>query len=225
MEQMLRALFEFVNHIPLKLAIWDIFNIGFSCIVPVVLYVLQAMGLYTIAKRRRIRHAWLSWLPVGNVWILGSISDQYQYVVKGNVKNKRKLLLVLGFLQWAVNLMTAFFGVLLLVRGLGLRFDSYVTNGEVLSLLGILMCLLWSAFLSLGLQVALSVVSYMAVFNLYTSCNPINDVIFLLWSIFIYGAQPILVFICRKKDRGMPRRKTASAEQISEELTEENQPQ
>ncbi len=220
MEQMLKSLFEFVNHIPLRLAIWDIFNIGFSGIVVVVFYVLQAMGLYAIAKRRRIRHAWLSWLPVGDAWILGSISDQYQYVVKGNVKNKRKILLVLSLLQWLVSLLAAFFGILLLVRGLGLRFDSYVTNGEVLSLLGILMCLLWSTLLLLGLKIALAVVSYMAVFNLYTSCDPINDVIFLLLSIFISGARPILVYICRKKDRGMPRRKSAPAEQILDENIE-----
>ncbi len=53
-------------------------------------YVLQALSLYSIAKRRGIGKPWLSWIPVANTWILGSISDQYQYVVKGKVRNKRK---------------------------------------------------------------------------------------------------------------------------------------
>ena len=39
-------------------------------------YVLWSLGVYTIAKRRGIRKPWLSWIPVGNLWILGSISDQ-----------------------------------------------------------------------------------------------------------------------------------------------------
>ena len=44
-------------------------------------YVLNAVGMYRIAKRRGIHNAWLSWVPVANVWLLGSISDHFQYVV------------------------------------------------------------------------------------------------------------------------------------------------
>ena len=43
-----------------------------------VWYVLQSLGLYTIAERRGIRNPWLAWVPVANMWVLGSISDQYQ---------------------------------------------------------------------------------------------------------------------------------------------------
>ena len=41
----------------------------------IVSYVLSAVGIYRIAKRRGIHHAWLAWVPVGNSWLLGSISD------------------------------------------------------------------------------------------------------------------------------------------------------
>ena len=61
-----------------------------------LVYILQAWALYTIAQRRGINKPWLAWIPVVNVWILGSISDQYQYVVKKQVKNKRKVLLGLN---------------------------------------------------------------------------------------------------------------------------------
>ena len=64
-------------------------------------YVLQSVSLHTIAKRRGIHKPWLSWLPIGEMWIVGCISDQYQYVVKGRVKNKRKALLVLNIILWA----------------------------------------------------------------------------------------------------------------------------
>ena len=56
-------------------------------------YILYSMGLYTIANRRGIHNGWLAWLPVGDAWILGSISDQYQYVVKGKIRNRRKVML------------------------------------------------------------------------------------------------------------------------------------
>ena len=59
----------------------------------VVMYVFQSIGLYTIAKRRGIANPGLAWVPVAYSWILGSVSDQYQYVVRGKVCNRRKILL------------------------------------------------------------------------------------------------------------------------------------
>ena len=41
---------------------------GFS----IVMYVLNAVGMYRITKRRGIHHAWLAWIPVGCNWLLGS---------------------------------------------------------------------------------------------------------------------------------------------------------
>ena len=41
-------------------------------------YVLTSLALYAIAERRGLKNAWMAWLPVLNLWILGSISDQYR---------------------------------------------------------------------------------------------------------------------------------------------------
>ena len=79
-----------------------------SALFGIACFILSAMALYTIASRRGIRNAWLSWVPVVNCWILGSLSDQYQYVVKGQNKTKRKLMLVL-------NLLTAIFSAMVTV--------------------------------------------------------------------------------------------------------------
>jgi len=59
-------------------------------------YVLTALGLYTIAKRRGIKRPWLAWIPVADMWLLGCISDQYRYVARGQVQNKRKTMLILN---------------------------------------------------------------------------------------------------------------------------------
>ena len=217
MEKLLTWFFQFVEVMPLRLAFMQIVYTCASVGLVIALYVVQSLGLYTIAKRRRIRHSWLSWIPVGSTWILGSISDQYQYLVKRKIRNKRKTLLLLRCILCVTRVLMLAFSVVLLVRGIGLRADPYVTNADVIGLMGILVCLLWSVFLSFALQIAVSVISYIALFHLYSSCNPINDVIFLLLSIFIDFAQPILVFICRDKDLGMPRRK-------EEPIQEENQP-
>ena len=59
-------------------------------------YILSSVGLYTIAKRRGIENPWMAWIPMANYWTMGCISDQYQYVVNGKVRNKRKTLLILA---------------------------------------------------------------------------------------------------------------------------------
>ena len=59
-------------------------------------WILGSVGLYKVAKRRGIAHAWLAWLPIGNHWILGCVSDQYQHLVLGKVTSRRKILLGLN---------------------------------------------------------------------------------------------------------------------------------
>ena len=70
-----------------------------SSLISLAAYVFSSLAIYTIAQRRGIRHAWMAWIPMLNVWILGSISDQYRYVVKGQIKSKRKVLLALNILN------------------------------------------------------------------------------------------------------------------------------
>ena len=75
-------------------------------LVSLAAYVLQAIGLYTIAKRRGIPHAWLAWVPVGCVWILGSISDDFKRRTTGRPHNKRKLLAALSVVLLVLSFLT-----------------------------------------------------------------------------------------------------------------------
>lgn len=43
--------------------------------VSVAVYVLQALAVHSMAKRRGIENAWLAWVPVASGWILGSVAD------------------------------------------------------------------------------------------------------------------------------------------------------
>lgn len=42
-------------------------------LVGLVIYILGAIGLYTLAKRRNIDHAWFSWIPFLQNYILGEL--------------------------------------------------------------------------------------------------------------------------------------------------------
>ena len=45
-----------------------------SSLLSVGIYVVTSLSLHAMAKGRFIEKAWLAWIPVGNLWILGSIA-------------------------------------------------------------------------------------------------------------------------------------------------------
>lgn len=164
-------------------------------------YVLQSLGMYTIAKRRGIKNPWLAWVPLGNTWILGCISDQYRYVAKAQVKNKRSWLLAITIV---ISVLTTVFFVLFgSVMVQALSFDNGVPGGIVGSFAGMLgtLLIMW------GLAIVLAVLQYMALYDLFCSCEPKNGTLYLVLSIFVNITLPIFVFICRNKDGGMPPRR------------------
>ena len=58
-----------------------------------------------------------------------------------------------------------------------------------------------------GISIALAVIRYMALYDIYTSCQPQNNVLFLVLSIIFRITEPFFLFLCRDKDEGMPPRK------------------
>ena len=63
--------------------------------------------------------------------------------------------------------------------------------------------------LGFALGIAIAVVYFMAMYDIYTSCNPQNNVLFLVLSIVFTVTEPFFVFFLRKKDEGMPPRRSA----------------
>ena len=169
-----------------------------------VVYVLQSLGLYTLAKRRCIHHSWLAWVPIGNMWLLGSVSDQYQYVAKGRVRNRRKVLLWLMVAVYALLLIALIVFLSVTVTStMQNGFSATITataTGSMLGAFGLYM-LGWTA------AMVATVFTYIAYYDLFASCNPNNAVLFLVLSIFFNFLLPFFVFACRNKDEGMPPRK------------------
>ena len=175
--------------------------------ISIVAYVFQSVSMYSIANRRGIKNPWLSWVPLGNLWMLGCISDQYRYVAKGQVKNKRKSLLILGIVMSLLAVVTLVIAMVVMIGALDTQFMS---DSEMAAMMVglIIMLVVWLALLAVS--VAVTVIQYMALYDLFVSCDPNNGVLFLVLSILISMAMPICMFICRKKDGGMPPRKAAA---------------
>ena len=177
-----------------------------SFAISVMTYVLSSLGIYTVAKRRGIHHAWLSWVPVANLWIIGSLSDQYRYVARGQVKAKRKALIIMQVINvvLAVVLICAVIGgVVGVVLNAGYMDEEQLIMKAMAPILGSLLLLLPLA----GLSIAIVVVRFMALYDIYMSMDPENAVLFLVLSIFIPVTEPFFLFFNREKDKGMPPRR------------------
>jgi len=178
-----------------------------SSLLAIASYVLTSMALYTMAIRRGIHRAWLSWVPVLNVWIVGSLSDQYRYVVKGQYKSKRKTLLILNLLNLLIG--AAMIGICIFMavdvaKGAvyGVREDTLarMAMGPIFSILGLCIPLM-------GVSIAAAVIRYMALYDIYTSMDPANSVLYLVLSILFHVTEPFFLFFNRNKDNGMPPRR------------------
>lgn len=175
----------------------------------IALYILRALGLYTIAQRRGIRHPWMAWLPLTDMWILGSISDQYRYVVKGQIRNRRKVLLgfCIGLLVLGIGFFCAYVVLLTKLLMSAPQIMQIAPQQMMGASTGSLLLAAGVCLVAWGLGIVIAVFRYVCLYDLYASCNPDNKVLFLVLSILFNVTLPFFVFACRKKDGGMPPRR------------------
>jgi hypothetical protein len=176
---------------------WPFFLFSLILMVVVLLptYVLNALPLYSIASRRKLKAAWLAWVPIGSAYILGLISDDYQLLALGNDKNRRiwlpvlhglTVVLIVVFMVWA------FFS-----------FGNEDSRGVA-----------WLPFFlaAMVVCVVVAVMKWMATYDLFRSCEPDRAGVYLAICLGIRFVMPsfsivreILMLVVSGKDLGMPR--------------------
>lgn len=178
-----------------------------SSLFSIASYVMTALALYAIAKRRGLHKPWLAWIPVVDSWLLGSISDQYRYVSQGQIKSKRKWLL--GLEIASASLLVIILGVCIsavvqaVLSAASFYAEDALLRSATSSLIGAVALLVPLATVA----IAKSVITYMALYDVYKSLDPGNCVMYLVLSILIPVTQPFFLLCNRNKDLGMPPRR------------------
>lgn len=199
-------------------------------VINLVAYILTAVALYTMAKRRGILRPWLAWIPIANIYLFGCISDHYRSVALGQTKNRRKVLLGLeiplqllsaGVVALAISMLAS-----MLAMGLDVLMDpdSLAALGEeqvmeiAMTLLGQVAGLLLLALPMLVIAIIHTVFYYIALSDIFKSSDPANANVYLVLSIAVgIGANmlfglptavlpAIFLMVCRNKDHGIPMR-------------------
>lgn len=177
-----------------------------SLALRLALSVLRCAGLYTIAKRRGLRRAWLVWIPVAGKWILGSLSDQYRYLVRGQYQSRRKILLGLSIANSLLTLCTL--STALCCAGAVLPVWERLSASEAASaLLAPSMVLAISGCILLALKVLEFIFKQLCMVDLYRSCDPVNAIAYLVFGILLRFLEPFFLLALRKRDNGLPPRR------------------
>ncbi len=179
-------------------------------LIGVAFWVFRSLSVYQIAKRRGIRNAWLSWIPVGYQWIVGSISDQYQYLVHGKIHHRRKFLLGFSLAAW-VGLVTSIVWLVVVTTNYMMQYAYYYSHwgyssfnyGDMASAIGLSVVLVLSVIVVIVDFIFQCICKY----DLYRSCDQNNAVAYLVLGIVFVVLDPIFLWLCRNKDEGMPPRK------------------
>lgn len=188
--------------------------LGVLILLGVAQFVIEAISLHAVAKRRGIRMAWLSWLPIGNRYILGCISDHYQQVRYGKSKILRFILpfgpiaqsvvstgFVLGY--YVIAILLILFGSVLNGAITAMGLPSWGNIAMLFAVLLVYALLFAMALFVSVVSTAVVIVDNLAVFDLFASANTESAPLYLLLSLFVSFARPVLMFLSKNKDFGM----------------------
>ncbi len=178
-----------------------------STLLSITAYVLTALALYTVAQRRGLNRPWLAWIPVVNCWILGSLSDQYRYVVKGEIRSKRKVLLVLNVINSVLAATMSVIAIALVGSAISGALRGISEEAMLETILGPIMGIVGLCLPLAGVAIAFTIIRYIALYDVFKSMDPDNCVLFLVLSILIGITEPFFLFFSRNKDGGMPPRR------------------
>lgn len=189
--------------------------IGVSLLMGLAVYILNSIGLMTIAKNRGITHPWMAWIPYASVYLFGKLSDDINFC-KGKRTNHRKLLLgmLIGF---EASFFVGYLMVLLppLLAGLVQAGNdiSYYAGGGVMAdssdlpIWAIIVMLVGLAIMlvCMILAVVYSVFYYIALYNILNAYAPNMAVVILLLTILVFSPlSSIYLFAIRNRAPAEP---------------------
>ena len=189
-----------------ELVLWTVLGgvITVTLLLRLAFFLLKGYPMYRLAQRRGLHHAWLGWIPVGQDWIRGSVSDQYQYLTRGKIQHRRviltsasaacKLVEIIGFAVGIYHLNYAF---------ADWGHPGYATiHAFRWAMSGMLL-----GAVSLCAWVLRMVFHHMCMYDLYRSTDPKNDTAMTVLGIVIPVLEPFFLLYVHKKDDGMPPRR------------------
>lgn len=168
---------------------------AFLGIILLAMYLLEAVGLYGMAKRSGISRPWRGFVPFANTFLFGKIAEKYR---RRDGKHSAKfsvLLLVFEVLTLIFSITTMAF-VISMISVLATSYnDSELNASIVVPMIAMLAC----CFVLIGVLIAYVVIYYVALWRIFAAFDYNNTTVYLVLSIVFSFLGPIFLFVLRNK--------------------------
>lgn len=168
---------------------------AFFSIIAVAMYLLQAFGLYGMAKGSGIGRPWRGFIPFANTFLFGKIAEKYR---KKDGKPSAKF----GGLLLAFEILTAVFAVVCLLFAINVfsvlfAYLAYDNSDTAIS--RAMVSMIFSSLVLMGVSIAYAVIYYVALWRIFTAFDYNNATVYFVLSIFFSFLGPIFLFVLRNK--------------------------
>lgn len=175
----------------------SIIAVYFAClgIISLAMYLLQAFGLYGMAKGSGISAPWRGFIPFANTFLFGKIAERY---VKKDGKKSAKF----GGLLLAFEILTLVLAFVTIAFAISMIFVLIAAENETdlaYSILAPMVAMFISCFVLMGVSIAYIVLYYVALWRIFTAFDYNNATVYFVLSILFSFLGPIFLFVLRNK--------------------------
>ena len=174
-----------------------------SGIIGLLLYIFNGIGLMKMSNSLGLKHGWISFIPVANIYALGRVAQNY---VKKDGRKSAKLgaaLLTLYIIMFVISIIFFVFLGIALVTVFQLASGAVMDNSTMnLEMFSSFIPVIVFYFLFLAVAIAYIVVYYVALYKIFDMFSNYG-VLFVVLSIFFTSLAPIFIFAIRN---GAPKR-------------------
>ena len=168
---------------------------AFLGVISLVMYLLNAFGLYGMAKGSGISAPWRGFIPFANTFLFGKIAERY---VKKDGKRSAKfggLLLAFEILTLVLAFVTTAFVIGMIFVLATAESETELTNSIIVPMFAMLI----SCFVLMGVSIAYIVLYYVALWRIFTAYDYNNATVYFVLTIFFSFLGPIFLFVLRNK--------------------------
>ena len=176
-------------------------------VIGIIMYIFQAIGMYSISKRRKLGTSAFAWIPILNTIKMGQIADDAVLHKRGS-RTHFMILMPVFYIAGGILYSIGFFlsmiafnlnrtDLIVIIREGNLDIPSLIRSGrfsEGSLITGIILIAIGYLFLLIS-----TVMQYICLYHIFKSCVPTYTVFFVLSLLFVVTI-PFFLFAVRKKD-------------------------
>lgn len=170
---------------------------AFIGIIVLAMYLLEAIGLYGMAKKSRFLSPWRSFIPFANTFLFGKIAEKYQR--RDGKPSAKFSVLLLVFEILTLVFVAAFF--VFFINMCVILFADMNSEAEITIAIGrTVIPMIFSCLVLVGVSIAYAVMYYIALWRIFAAFDYNNATVYLVLSIVFSFLGPIFLFVLRNKE-------------------------